>query len=216
MCGLTGFIDLGNSRSRDQFQREVEAMCAAISHRGPDDAGAFLDVNAGVALGFRRLSIIDLSPAGHQPMTSASGRYTIVFNGEVYNYERVRADLDREGFRPAWRGHSDTEVILAAIEAWGLESAVTKFVGMFAFALWDRKTRTISLVRDRVGVKPMYYGWAGDLFLFGSELKAVRAHSRFDAQIDRDSVALMLQYGYVPVPRTIYREFRKVVPGTIL
>jgi asparagine synthase (glutamine-hydrolysing) len=216
MCGLTGFIDSSDRRSRDLFQREIETMCAAIRHRGPDDAGTFIDAEVGVALGFRRLSIIDLSPAGHQPMTSASGRYSIVFNGEVYNYERLREELGSSGLAQVYRGHSDTEVILACIEAWGLPAALKKFIGMFAFALWDRERRTVSLVRDRVGVKPMYYGWVGNLFLFGSELKGLRAHSRFEAQIDRDAVALMLQYGYVPVPHTIYKEFRKVVPGTIL
>ncbi|MDQ6803010.1 MAG: asparagine synthase (glutamine-hydrolyzing) [Acidobacteriota bacterium] len=216
MCGITGFIDRRAARSRDAFTSDLNAMCAAIRHRGPDDSGTLIDVDSGVGLGFMRLSIVDLSAAGHQPMDSATGRYTIIFNGEVYNFERLRAALDREQPGLRYRGHSDTEMILACIETWGLHRALQEFIGMFAFALWDRQNRTVSLVRDRVGVKPLYYGWSGDVLLFGSELKAVREHAHFSGEIDREALALMIQHAYVPSPRTIYREFRKVVPGSIL
>src|SRR6185369_9169545 len=151
MCGLTGFVSAG--AAADDLAADVRRMCDAIAHRGPDDSGEWIDAAGGVALGFRRLSIIDLSPAGHQPMLSASGRYMIIFNGEVYNFEQIRSELRT---RATWefRGHSDTEVMLAAIETWGLEQAVQRFTGMFAFALWDRQERVLHLVRDRVGVKP--------------------------------------------------------------
>ncbi len=215
MCGLAGLIDRGRQRSRERFVDELARMTSAIMHRGPDDSGAWTDVHSGVGLGFRRLSIIDLSPAGHQPMESATGRYVITFNGEVYNFERLRAELALDGQTRTWRGHSDTEVILACVEAWGLDAAVQKFIGMFAFALWDRETATLSLVRDRLGVKPLYYGWSGDVLAFGSELKALRAHERFDTELDRDAVALHLKHSYIPAPHTIYRNVRKVMPGTI-
>ncbi len=178
-------------------------------HRGPDDYGELID--EGLALGFRRLAILDLTETGRQPMTSASGRWVIVFNGEVYNFESLRREL-----RAETRGRSDTEVMLAAIESWGLENAVRRFVGMFAFALWDRRERTLHLVRDRMGVKPMYYGFANGTFLFGSELEALRRHPDFDSTLDRDAVAAYLRFLYVPTPMSIYRAIRKQTPGTIL
>jgi len=198
------------------MQEIVGRMTNTLRHRGPDDEGLWSDRDAGVTLGFRRLSIIDLSPAGHQPMISHTGRYVVVFNGEVYNFERIRAELRREGRAPEFRGHSDTEVMLAAIEAWGLEEAVKRFIGMFAFALWDRQLRQLHLVRDRIGVKPLHYGTAGGAIVFGSELKALRAHPSFDREIDRDSMALLLRYNYIPAPRTIYRAAKKLPPGTIV
>jgi asparagine synthase (glutamine-hydrolysing) len=191
-------------------------MASTLTHRGPDDRGEWSDDLHGFALGFRRLSIIDLSPAGHQPMTSASGRYVIAFNGEVYNYEEIRRELESDGASPSWRGHSDTEVMLAAIERFGLVPAVQRFIGMFAFALWDRQEQTLHLCRDRVGVKPMYYGWIGQTLVFGSELKALRAFPRFDAEIDRDVLTLFLRHAYIPAPHTIYRGIRKLTPGTII
>ena len=191
-------------------------MSGCLHHRGPDDSGDFFDERAGLLLAFRRLAIIDLTQAGHQPMESPSGRFVMTFNGEAYNFAVVREELERTGTAPEWRGHSDTEVLLAAIEQWGLEDAVQRFVGMFAFALWDRREQTLHLVRDRVGVKPLYYAFAGDALLFGSELKALVSHPRFDAEVDRDVVALYARYGYVPAPHTIYRGTYKLPPGSIL
>jgi asparagine synthase (glutamine-hydrolysing) len=191
-------------------------MTDAIVHRGPDDSGAWVDEAHGVALGHRRLSIVDLSPAGHQPMTSSSARYVIVFNGEIYNYRELRADLEQGRQAPVWRGHSDTEVLLAAIEAWGLQGAVTRAVGMFAFALWDRSLRRLSLVRDRLGEKPLYYGLAGRHFIFASELKALRVFPGFDARIDRDALCQFMRFNYVPAPRSIFAGIRKLSPGTIV
>jgi asparagine synthase (glutamine-hydrolysing) len=189
-------------------------MADQLIHRGPDDSGVWVDAEAGVALGFRRLAIVDLSPAGHQPMTSSSGRYVIVFNGEVYNFGELRKELESRGH--AFRGRSDTEVMLEAVSEWGLEAAVKKFVGMFAFALWDRRERVLHLVRDRLGIKPLYCGWQGKTFLFGSELKALRAHPDFDPEINRDALALYLRYGYIPQPYSIYQGIRKLPPGHIL
>jgi len=209
MCGIAGFWDSGGDGG---MWRTARSMADAIRHRGPDDSGEWCDERAGIALAHRRLSILDLSPEGHQPMISASGRYVIVFNGEVYNYEELRKKLS--GCR--WRGHSDTEVMLAAIEAWGLERAVQSFVGMFAFALWDTENRELHLVRDRLGIKPLYYGRCGQCFLFGSELKALRAHPAFGAEIDRGAVAMLMRHNYVPHPYSIYTGIFKLPPGNIL
>lgn len=214
MCGLTGFF--GVPAPEDELRATVRAMSDAIVHRGPDDSGEFADAASGLAFGFRRLSIVDLSAAGHQPMESASSRYVIAFNGEVYNFEAIRRELRDGGRAPQFRGHSDTEVMLAAIEAWGLEAAVKRFVGMFAFALWDRHERILHLVRDRMGVKPMYYGFSGETFLFGSELKTLRRHPRFRGEVDPHAVAAYLRYLYVPAPLSIYRGICKQRPGTIV
>jgi asparagine synthase (glutamine-hydrolysing) len=182
-------------------------MSGALQHRGPDDDGVWVDAAGGIALGFRRLSIIDLSQAGAQPMVSASGRYVIVFNGEIYNFQRLRDELGVHGLR----GRSDTEVLLACIEAWGLDAAVRRFIGMFAFALWDRGTRTLSLVRDRLGVKPLYYALTPRGVTFASELKALSG-----GEIDRDALALYMRYGYVPAPFSIFCGVAKLLPGTML
>jgi asparagine synthase (glutamine-hydrolysing) len=190
-------------------------MSSRIVHRGPDDSGVWHDPAVGIALGFRRLSIIDTSPAGHQPMQSASGRYTIVFNGEVYNFGSIRQELIESGNAPAWRGHSDTEVLLAAFEAWGLD-AVQRFVGMFAFALWDGRERRLHLVRDRMGVKPLYFAPTANALLFGSELKAMTVAEEFPHVIHRDALAVYMRYAYVPAPYTIYEGVWKVRPGTIV
>lgn len=192
--------------------RVLRAMTDAIAHRGPDDTGVWSDQSAGLGLAHRRLSILDLSPAGHQPMFSASGRYVIAFNGEIYNHLELRAEL------PAlpWRGHADTETLLAAIDAWGLKSTLEKSVGMFAFALWDRETCALSLACDRLGEKPLYYGWQGGTFLFGSELKALKANPAFLAEIDRDALALFLRHNAIPAPHSIYRGIHKLPPGTFL
>jgi asparagine synthase (glutamine-hydrolysing) len=198
------------------MHRIAYQMSEAVQHRGPDDHGVWTDAEAGVALGFRRLSIIDLSPAGHQPMVSASGRFVVVFNGEIYNYESVRNALVEANLAPRFRGHSDTEVLLAAVEAWGLGEAVRRLVGMFAIAIWDRQMRRLHLVRDRLGVKPLYYGWMDGSFVFGSELKALRRYPTFNSEIDRRSLASLLRYNFVPAPFTIYRDVRKLNPGNIL
>jgi asparagine synthase (glutamine-hydrolysing) len=212
MCGIAGFINLKNSDNG--WTEPLQMMTAALSHRGPDADGHWFDYEAGVALGHRRLSIIDLSPEGRQPMRSASGRYELCFNGEIYNFAELRENLKSSGHR--FRGHSDTEVMLAAFEQWGVWSSVKQFVGMFGFAVWDRRERVMYLVRDRLGEKPLYYGWAGDVFLFGSELKALRAHPMWQGEVDRDAVALLMRHNYVPAPYSIYKGVYKLLPGTIL
>jgi asparagine synthase (glutamine-hydrolysing) len=211
MCGIAGFLDPRAGLDAQAATARVAAMAAAVGHRGPDDAGAWVDPAAGVALGHRRLAIIDLSAAGHQPMVSASGRSVIVLNGEIYNYAELREEL-----RAPWRGASDTEVLLEAIEAWGLERALERARGMFALALWDRERRELALARDRLGEKPLYYGRAGAAFLFASELKALRAHPGFAARVDRSAVAQFFRYGYVAGANAIYEGVRKLPPGTFL
>lgn len=209
MCGIVGFwCQAGHADVHDTVKR----MARTIAHRGPDDSGAWVDKVSGVALAHRRLSILDLSPAGHQPMLSASGRWVIVFNGEIYNHLDLRKSLTGV----AWRGHSDTETLLAAIDAWGIVATLRKLTGMFAFALWDRTERTLTLARDRLGEKPLYYGWCGSTFLFGSELKALRAHPAFRAEINREALAGYMRYGYVPLPHSIYRGIAKLLPGAWL
>lgn len=212
MCGIAGFLDTRRDRPPDDMRCNAEAMGGTLCHRGPNAEGTWIDCEAGVALAHRRLSILDLSDAGRQPMQSPCGRYALMANGEIYNFRALREELERAG--EAFRSHSDTEVMLAAISAWGLAGAVEKFDGMFAFAVWDRRDRQLHLGRDRIGEKPLYYGWAGSVFLFGSELKALRRHPCFDASIDRDALALYLRHGYVPAPYSIYRGIRKVMPGT--
>ncbi len=215
MCGLTGYWKVGG-HSVETAEAIVGVMARQITHRGPDDQGVWIDVDSGIALAHRRLSILDLSPQGHQPMLSHCGRYVIAFNGEVYNFVALRGQLEQAAVAPAWRGHSDTEVMLAAIAAWGLDVALQKFVGMFAFVLWDRETRTLSLARDRLGEKPLYYGWQGETFLFGSELKALRAHPAFRAGIDRDVLTLFLRHNAIPSPYSICQGIYKLPPGTFL
>ena len=214
MCGITGFLTPSPTQTRDDMQNALAGMSTAIAHRGPDDSGLWLDETRGIGLGFRRLAILDLSPTGHQPMTSADGRYVVIFNGEAYNFGMVRDELAAIGI--SFRGTSDTEVLLEAICVWGLEGALGKFNGMFAFALWDRQEKSLSLVRDRMGVKPLYYGWHGNTLLFGSELKSLRAHPAFSADVDRDALTLYLRYNYIPTPFSIYRGVRKLPPGSIL
>ena len=214
MCGLTGFVDFVRGTAAETLRERAEAMSETLRHRGPDDGGVWVDADAGVAMGFRRLSIIDLTDHGHQPMVSSSGRYVIVFNGEVYNYRELRDELTPAGAR--FTGSSDTEVILEAIQAWGLEAAVRRFVGMFAIALWDRKERALHLVRDRIGVKPLYWGRQGNLLLFGSELKALRAHPNWTPEIDRGALAAYFRHAYIPAPFSIYRGIGKLIPGTII
>jgi asparagine synthase (glutamine-hydrolysing) len=214
MCGITGIWDPGQKNDRDGLRAAATAMADTLVHRGPDDSGVWVDADAGVALAHRRLSIIDLSPEGHQPMMSASGRYVIIFNGEIYNYRALRPELEKRGHR--FRGHSDTEIMLAAISEYGVERALSMFNGMFAFALWDSKDRVLYLARDRLGEKPLYYGNAGKALVFASELKALRACAGFASEIDRDVLALYVRHNYVPGPYSIYRGVRKLTPGTYL
>lgn len=216
MCGFAGFVNATGDATAERLRRIVADMAGAVIHRGPDDAGEWVDAEAGVGFGFRRLAIIDLSPAGHQPMHSASDRYVIIFNGEVYNFEDIRGELIQRGLAPEFRGHSDTEVLLAAIDAWGIEAAVQRFTGMFAIALWDRRERQLHLIRDRLGIKPLYYGWMGDSFLFGSELKGLVRHPDFRGEIDRSSIADLVRHNYIPAPQTIYFGVHKLRPGSVL
>lgn len=192
-------------------------MLDALAHRGPDDVGEWSDPEPSIWLGHRRLAVLDPSPQGHQPMLSACGRYVIAFNGEIYNHLELRARLEREGGGGLrWRGHSDTETLLMAVSQWDLKLALDRCVGMYAIALWDRQERTLTLARDRLGEKPLYYGWRGDVLLFGSELKALRIHPEFRGEIDRNALALLLRHNYVPAPYTIYRDIYKLPPGTCL
>jgi asparagine synthase (glutamine-hydrolysing) len=216
MCGIAGFFTPTGARPRDGLEERVTAMALAIEHRGPDDAGAWADSGSGIALGHRRLSIIDLSPAGHQPMVSAGGRYVVVFNGEIYNHALLRAELEKARDDWHWRGHSDTETLLAAFEQWGIESTLRRTVGMFALAVWDRTEKSLSLARDRFGEKPLYYGWVGGDFVFGSELKALRAYSQQPFTVSREALAQYLRFMYVPAPRSIYEGIYKLEPGCIL
>jgi len=231
MCGIAGLLDA--SGQGGALDKAASMMASALAHRGPDASGVWVDEAIGVALAHRRLSILELSTAGAQPMFSACERYVIVFNGEIYNHLELRRELDAAA--PAfglahqgtgneisreksvtWRGHSDTETLLAAVAAWGLETALKRLVGMFAFALWDRRQRTLTLARDRIGEKPLYYGVQGRAFLFGSELKALRAHPQFHGEIDRDALTLFLRHGHVPAPYSIYKGIHKLLPGTYL
>ncbi len=215
MCGIAGFWTARPSICGD-LESQATRMANAIAHRGPDDSGAWADELAGIALGHRRLSIIDLSPAGHQPMASASGRFVMAFNGEIYNHLGIRAELRAVGVAPTWRGHSDTETLLAGFESWGIEATLKRTVGMFAIALWDREERTLTLARDRIGEKPLYYGFQKDTFVFGSELKALRAHPDFIGEIDRDVICLYLRHCYIPAPYSIYKGIHKLLPGTYI
>src|SRR6185437_1777472 len=214
MCGIAGLWDGIGSIGADERALVIRRMTRALSHRGPDDEGYFDESRVGFSCGHRRLSIVDLSPLGHQPMASPSGRYVIVFNGEVYNHRALRLELEAVGF--GFRGTSDTEVMLASIEHWGVEGAVRRFVGMFAFALWDRRQLALTIVRDRLGIKPLYYGWVGGRFAFGSELKALRIAPGFDRAIDRNALALQLKHGYIAGPHSIYQNLYKLPPGTLL
>ncbi|MCT7961876.1 asparagine synthase (glutamine-hydrolyzing) [Laspinema sp. D1] len=214
MCGITGLWDISRESTFENLEAIAQKMSSTLLHRGPDDGGTWADAEAGIALGHRRLAIVDLSPEGHQPMVSGNGRYVIVFNGEIYNFLEIRLQLEQVGHR--FRGYSDTEVMLAAFSQWGLESAVKRFNGMFAFALWDREERVLHLGRDRFGEKPLYYTWVGKTFLFGSELKALKAYPGFSPQIDRNALALYLRHNYIPAPYSIYQGVYKLTPASVL
>jgi len=195
-------------------------MNSAVSHRGPDTNGTWVDSDSGIVLGHQRLSIIDLSSAGNQPMQSSSGRYILTYNGEVYNHLEVRRELKKYNSNIKWRGNSDTETLLEAVDFWGIEISLQKIDGMFAFGLWDKKKRCLILARDRIGEKPLYYGWQGKgdnkVFLFGSELKALKVHPEFNGEINRDAISLQLQYNYIPAPYSIYKDIYKLLPGHYL
>jgi len=220
MCGFTGFIDAAAESSKDYLEALANRMSMAIQHRGPDDSGVWADDEVGIALAHRRLSIIDLSPAGHQPMHSDCGRYVLVFNGEIYNHLVLRAELLKARSETAWQGHSDTETLLAGFAAWGVHVTLQRAVGMFAFALWDKGERSLILGRDRFGEKPLYYGWAGaesnKAFVFGSELKALQAYSGFSNSVNRAALALYMQHCTVPAPYSLYEDVFKLEPGCIL
>ena len=214
MCGIAGVLYSEPKLAKDDFVSLVKTMGDSLIHRGPDDSGEWINAEAGVGLAHRRLSIIDLSPAGHQPMMSASNRYVIVFNGEIYNYKEIRAHLERNGV--SFQGHSDTETLLESIAYAGLEKTLAEINGMFAFALWDKEERSLTLARDRIGKKPLYYGWCNGVFLFGSELKALKKHPEFDDEIDRAALGQFIQYSWLNGPASIYKNFCKLIPGSYL
>ena len=213
MCGFAGFIDLRSGMDEETLLDRARDMARVLAHRGPDDEGRWADSGAGYAVAHRRLSILDLSPEGHQPMVAGNGRYVIAYNGEVYNFTDIRRELEAKGI--AFHGQSDTEVVLEAWSAWG-KGAVAKFIGMFAFAIWDRETRSLTLVRDRLGIKPLYWGKFGGLFLFGSELKSLCAHPGWTPTLDRGALMSFLSYLYVPGPGSIYQGIHKLAPGTLM
>ena len=214
MCGIAGFFNPPSACPSHEMNAIVTAMTNAIILRGPDDAGAWVDSTSGIALGHRRLSILDLSPLGHQPMNSADGRFVIVFNGEIYNFQDLRAELEPLGH--TWRGHSDTEVMLAAFRQWGVIAATQRFNGMFAFAVWDKQERMLHLARDRMGEKPLYYGWIGETFVFASELKAIQRFPGFNATVDREALTSLLRFNYIPDPLCIHQGFKKLPPAAML
>jgi asparagine synthase (glutamine-hydrolysing) len=214
MCGITGLLRRGDGHSGPDVEAAARGMAHTLHHRGPDDRGVWADAAHGLALAHTRLSILDVSTCGHQPMASHDGRYVLVFNGEIYNFPVIRSRLEAAGH--VFRSHSDTEVLIEAIAEWGVREAVAQIVGMFAFAVWDREAQTLVLARDRLGEKPLYYGWLGSTFVFASELKALRAHPEWRGSVDRAALTLFLRHGYVPGPYTIYAGVSKLQPGSLL
>src|SRR4051812_18410064 len=207
MCGIAGILTW---KPTTQLGSLVSTMTDALAHRGPDGAGDWIDDAAGVGLGHRRLAVIDTSDRGHQPMTSDSGRLVITCNGTIYNFAALRRELERAGLKSAWRGHSDTEVLLACFDHWGIEPTLKRAIGMFAIAVWDREARTLTLARDRIGEKPLYYGFVGSRFVFASDLNAIRRAFPKSLQIDRDAVAGLMRSGYIAAPRTIFQGIFKL------
>ncbi|HBI22422.1 MAG TPA: asparagine synthase (glutamine-hydrolyzing), partial [Legionella sp.] len=215
MCGIVGFFD-PFFKTRVDIRETINTMASMIKYRGPDDSGVWADDARGIALGHRRLSILDLSPAGHQPMSSHSGRYQMVFNGEIYNHLVLRSKLEKLGVSVNWRGHSDTETLLESFSVWGISETLQQLVGMFAIALWDRDERRLTLMVDRLGEKPLFYGWVRGAFVFGSELKALRAYPGFDNPISRDALGAFLAHANVPAPYSIYQDVFKLESGCVL
>lgn len=218
MCGIAGFLDLRGATSNELGRHVLGRMADALTHRGPDDSGIWFNPQVGIGLGHRRLSILDLSPGGHQPMVSADQRYVIAFNGEIYNFREIRAELaaDATGITTHWRGHSDTEVMLAAFVRWGVNAALERFNGMFAFALWDQTERVLYLARDRMGEKPLYYGWLGRILVFGSEIRSLRVHPDWHGNVNRDALTLLLRHGYIGAPHSIFDKIQKLPPAALL
>lgn len=216
MCGISGFLNSSPESPANELRDIAMRMSHALRHRGPNDSGVWADADAGIALSMRRLAILDLSAAGHQPMTSSSGRYILVFNGEIYNYQDLRNELSQKEQPYAFRGNSDTEVMLASFEQWGIEQSVVRWNGMFAFAVWDRQDRSLTLGRDRFGEKPLYYSRIGEHFIFGSELKALRAHPHFSDEINPEAAALFLRQSCVPAPYSIYTNTSKLPAANLL
>jgi asparagine synthase (glutamine-hydrolysing) len=212
MCGIAGMVDWRAATSADALRSIADAMIETVRHRGPDAGDVWVEAEGGVALGQRRLAIIDLSPGGAQPMHSADRRFVITFNGEIYNYRDIRRELQAAGH--SMRSDSDTEVLLEACALWGVEAAIERAIGMFAFALWDRKTRSLTLARDRLGIKPLYYAATPGALLFASQLKAFRPTPHWKPTIDADAVVGYLRHAYIAQPRTIYREAEKLAPVT--
>ena len=213
MCGITGIF--GNLR-KDELAISALKMSATLTHRGPDDAGTWINEESGIAFGHQRLSIVDLSSAGHQPMMSPCGRFSVIFNGEIYNHLQLRGKLNASAYKQSWKGHSDTETLVSAFSQWGIEKTLDQLVGMFAIAVWDLKVKKLYLIRDRFGEKPLYYGWSNGVFLFGSELKALRSYKGFNNKIDRNVLSLYMQYMYVPSQYSIFKDIYKLDPGCIL
>ena len=214
MCGFSGFFSLSNS-SYNSIEL-LKSMGLAIQSRGPDSAGEWVDEDYNVGFSHRRLAIVDLSSAGHQPMHSFSKRFVLAFNGEIYNHLDLRKELATENSNLAWLGHSDTETLLAGFEVWGIQKTIEKCIGMFAFSVWDHHEKSLILGRDRLGEKPLYYGWQGDTFLFGSEMKSLKAHPKFSAEIDRNAITLLLRHNYIAAPHSIYKGINKLLPGCLI
>jgi asparagine synthase (glutamine-hydrolysing) len=220
MCGILGFISHKAEYSNDLVQSLLHKMASEIKARGPDSRGFWSDPSSGIGIGHVRLAIIDLSSSGHQPMQSLCGRYVISFNGEIYNHIQIRDELQSAGHRFLWRGHSDTETLLAGFSIWGIRKTIERCIGMFAFAVWDKDAKNLTLGRDRLGEKPLYYGWQDTgghaTFLFTSELKALKVHPAFKAEVDRNALTLFMRHGYIPAPYSIFSGIKKLLPGSLL
>lgn len=214
MCGIAGFLNGSPAAGQSDMSAVATRMANTMVSRGPNDSGAWIDRENGIGLAHRRLAVIDLSASGHQPICSSDGRYVLVYNGELYNFQELKAELEATG--QTFRGHSDSEVLVEACAAWGVAPAIERFLGMFAFGVWDRQERQLTLVRDRLGIKPLYWAHFGHVFLFGSELKALRAHPEFQTQINREAVAAFMRFNYVPAPHSIYKNVYKLEPGCLL